>query len=71
MTWRIVVDADLCQSHGVCEAEAPEVFEVPKRAKVVVLDASPSDDRRAAVELAVKYCPTHALRIVDDVQPPA
>jgi sterol 14alpha-demethylase len=69
MSWRIVVDVDLCQSHGVCEAEAPEVFEVPKRSKVLVLDAVPSDDRRAAVELAVKYCPTHALRIVDDDQP--
>jgi sterol 14-demethylase len=34
--------------------------------KVVVLDATPPDAQRRAAELAVKYCPTHALSIVDD-----
>lgn len=70
MGWRIVVDADLCQGHGVCESEAPQVFVVPGKGpgsgQVVVLDATPSDAARAAVELAVRYCPTHALRIVED-----
>ena len=66
MGWRIVVDADLCQGHGVCESEAPGVFEVPGKGQVVVRDATPPDAERAAVELAVRYCPTHALRIVED-----
>lgn len=66
MGWRIVVDDDLCQGHGVCASEAPEIFEVPGKGQVVVLDAAPSDAARAAVELAVRYCPTHALRIVED-----
>ena len=66
MTWRIVVDRDLCQGHGVCESEAPEVFEVSKERSVVVLDESPADAQRKAVEAAVKYCPTHALTIVED-----
>jgi ferredoxin len=66
MGWRIVVDADLCQGHGVCESEAPEVFEVPDKGQVVVLDAAPPEGARTAVELAVRYCPTHALRIVED-----
>jgi ferredoxin len=65
MAWRVVVDIDLCQSHGVCEAEAPAVFEVPAKQPVRIVDATPGDDQRAAVELAVKYCPTHALRIID------
>ncbi|NLV54099.1 MAG: ferredoxin [Acidimicrobiales bacterium] len=65
MGWRVVVDRDLCQGHGVCESEAPEVFEVPKR-EVVVLAERPGDDQRAAVEAAVKFCPTHALSIVED-----
>lgn len=65
MGWRVVVDRDLCQGHGVCESEAPDVFEVPKR-DVVVLAERPDDDQRAAVEAAVKFCPTHALSIVDD-----
>ncbi len=66
MGFRIVFDDDLCQGHGVCESEAPELFEVNRERKVELLDATPSDDRRRAAELAVKYCPTHALSIVDD-----
>lgn len=63
---RIVVDQDLCQGHGVCESEAPGVFEVGRDHKVVVLDADPSDDRRAEIETAVRYCPTSALSLVED-----
>ena len=63
---RIVVDRDLCQGHGVCESEAGEVFAVPKKGTVEVLDPSPPAGLRAKVEAAVKYCPTHALRIEED-----
>jgi ferredoxin len=63
---KIVVDRDLCQGHAVCESEAPEVFSVPKNGTVEVLDPSPAEDLRAKVEAAVKYCPTHALRIEED-----
>jgi sterol 14-demethylase len=63
---RIVVDRDLCQGHGVCESEAPAVFTVPKQGQVTVLDEAPPDELRTKVELAVKYCPTHALTIVED-----
>jgi ferredoxin len=63
---RIVVDTDLCQGHGVCESEAPGVFEVGKDHQVVVLDAAPSADRRAEIDAAVRFCPTHALTLVDD-----
>ena len=67
MTYRIVVDRDLCQGHGVCESEAPEVFAVSKDpVPLTVLDESPADSERKAVEAAVKYCPTHALKIVED-----
>jgi sterol 14-demethylase len=66
MGFRIVVDDDLCQGHGVCESEAPELFEVNRDRKVELLIVTPSDDQRRAAELAVKYCPTHALSIVDD-----
>jgi ferredoxin len=66
MGFRIVVDADLCQGHGVCESEAPDLFEVDRDRKVRVLEPHPAEDRRRAAELAVKYCPTHALSIVDE-----
>ena len=64
---KIRVDLDLCQGHGVCAGEAPEVFAVdPDESRVVLLDASPSEALRARVEAAVKYCPTRALRITED-----
>ena len=69
MAWRIVVDPDLCQSHGVCENEAPELFEVPKRSRVVVLAEWPPGDLLAKAQAAVKYCPTHALSIVESAEP--
>jgi len=65
VSWRIEVDLDLCQSHGVCEGEAPELFEVPKRSQVRVLDTTPPDELRARAEAAVRFCPTHALKIVE------
>ncbi len=40
VTYRIIVDHDLCQGHGVCECEAPEVFSVSKKA------SSPCSTRR-------------------------
>jgi ferredoxin len=64
--WRIVVDRDLCQGHGVCESEAPGIFQVSKEAVLTVLEESPSEAQREAVAAAVKYCPTHALTIVED-----
>ena len=65
MTWRIDIDIDLCQGHGVCESEAPALFEVTRERKVVALMDSPPDDQRRAAEQAVKYCPTRALKIID------
>lgn len=62
---RITVDLDLCQGHGVCESEAPDVFEVSRDRKVNILDSSPPDDQRSAVDLAVTYCPTHALSVTE------
>ena len=63
---RIVVDRDLCQGHGVCEGEAPDVFTVSKTGELTVLVEQPPEDRHAAVDAAVKYCPTHALTIVEE-----
>ncbi len=68
MGLRIVVDLDLA-SHGVCESEAPDVFEVGKDRKVELLDATPDESLRKSLELAVKYCPTHALSLVEDWSP--
>ncbi len=62
---RIEVDLDLCQGHGMCEMEAPDVF-VAHREHVEILDPEPDESLRAEVEAAVRYCPTQALRLIDD-----
>ena len=64
--WRISVDRDLCQGHGVCESEAPDVFSVAKNGELTILDQRPPDEARARAEAAVKFCPTHALSITED-----
>jgi ferredoxin len=63
---RVVVDPDLCQGHAACEGEAPDVFSVSKKGELTVLQPEPPESQRAAAELAVKYCPTHALSIEED-----
>ena len=63
---KVTVDRDLCQGHGVCESEAPEVFSVSRTGDLTIISESPPAGSRAAVELAVAYCPTHALRIEED-----
>ncbi len=63
---RIEVDLDLCQGHAMCELEAPDVFSVPRKGTVTVAEPAPAPQRRPAVEAAVRYCPTQALRLLDD-----
>ncbi len=63
---RIALDVDLCQGHGVCESEAPEVFSLGKQPPVVILEEHPGATTRPAVEAAVRFCPTHALSIVEE-----
>jgi ferredoxin len=63
---RVSVDIDLCQGHGVCESEAPTVFDLGKNPQVTILDAGPDESLRSEVEAAVRFCPTSALRIIEE-----
>jgi sterol 14-demethylase len=64
---RVTVDLALCQGHGVCMSEAPEVFTVGERAKAVtLLQERPPAALRHKIEMAVKYCPTRALAIKEE-----
>ena len=48
---------------------APHLFRAGKD-DVTILDETPPDEQRARAELAVEYCPTRALSIVEeDVNP--
>jgi ferredoxin len=61
--YRVVLDEDLCQGHAMCELEAPDVFAVPKRGVVEIIDSEPPDDIREDVERAIEMCPTQAISI--------
>jgi ferredoxin len=63
---RIVVDRDKCTGLGMCEAEAPDLFEVQDDGSLLVLIERPSEDQRAELEAAVDSCPTEALTLVED-----
>ncbi|MGO8869925.1 MAG: ferredoxin [Acidimicrobiales bacterium] len=63
---RVLVDLDLCQGHGVCESEAPTVFELGRNTSVTIVDERPDETRRTEVEAAVRFCPTSALRLIEE-----
>lgn len=60
---KIVHDAGRCCSSGMCESFAPAVFEIDDDGALQVLDPSPEESARSAVELAVASCPTNALSL--------
>jgi ferredoxin len=63
---RIKVDWELCQGHGACAADAPEVFDVDDEKNLVIVKLeSPPESLRDKVELAVRFCPTRALALED------
>ena len=63
---RVEVDLDLCQGHGMCELEAPDVFALDRGTdQVRLLRPEPDDSRREAVDRAVRYCPAMALSVTD------
>ena len=62
---RIVVDEDLWQGHAMCELAAPDVFSVPKRGIVAVV-GEVTDGNLEAVRVAVRDCPTGALKLEED-----
>jgi ferredoxin len=60
---KIVVDFDLCQSHGLCTQAAPELFEIRDDGFLYILDENPAEALRGKLEKAVRECPTAAISI--------
>jgi ferredoxin len=60
---RIVVDYSRCGSQGLCEMEAPELFEIQEDGLLKVLDEEPSEHQRTEAEAAVIACPNRALSL--------
>jgi len=62
---RIILDQSKCDGLGMCEAEAPDLFEVQDEGSLVIFDLTPGEDRRDEVEAACDACPTQALSIAE------
>jgi len=60
---KIVVDFELCQSHGLCTQAAPKLFEIRDDGFLYVLDETPGEDQRKTAEQAVRECPTGAIAL--------
>lgn len=67
--YRVKVDLMLCQGHGVCTEECPEVFEVVDMEtgypKVRVKQELPDDALRSKVQDAVDFCPNRTITLIE------
>jgi ferredoxin len=60
---KVVVDFEICQSHGLCMQAAPEVFELRDDGFLYILDENPGEALRKKVQTAARECPTGAIKI--------
>jgi ferredoxin len=64
---RVRVDLDLCQGHGMCQEEAPEIFRVVDRpgayGRVELLLEHPPEELRAQALAAARYCPNRVITV--------
>ncbi len=65
MSFKVVVDYDLCESNAICMQIAPEVFEVRDDDFLYVLADEPEETQREKVEEAVQRCPKQAIAIAE------
>ncbi|HXH79763.1 ferredoxin [Nocardioides sp.] len=62
---KVSADLNKCEGLGMCEAMAPDVFEVQDEGQVVVLDPSPAGVDPQELRAAVDACPVSALSLQD------
>ena len=63
---KILVDYDLCEANARCMDVAPDIFKVDDEDNLHILNESPGEDRRSALEEAVRLCPRQAIALQDD-----
>jgi ferredoxin len=62
---RAEINRELCQGHGVCQATAPEVFEVsPDDGISVVVSDQIRVELEPTIRLAAENCPEAAIRLL-------
>ena len=63
---KVIVDFDVCESNGLCEESAPEVFQLGDDDFLYVLDDRPDESQREQVQEAARRCPKQAITVADD-----
>ena len=63
---KIKVDFDLCESNALCEALAPDHFQIDDNDYLQVIDETVTDENQALIEQAVASCPKSAISIVEE-----
>jgi sterol 14-demethylase len=67
--FRIVIDRELCQGHGVCMGEAPQLFRLVETdspyLQSEVISAQPLTQQRDLAEQAARFCPNRAITVLD------
>ena len=63
---KIKVDFDLCESNALCEAMAPEVFELYDDDYLVMKAEETTSDNIEDVKRAVAACPRAAISLLDE-----
>ncbi|HEX3833071.1 MAG TPA: ferredoxin [Solirubrobacteraceae bacterium] len=61
---KVIVDMDVCESHGQCAIAAPEVFAI-NDAGELEYNAEPDSAMRENVEEAADVCPVQAITVED------
>jgi len=62
---KVKIDTTKCRGIGLCEMAAPTFFEVGDDGLSHAREAEPLPEEEAAVEVAIRDCPTGALSIED------
>lgn len=63
---KVKVDFDLCESNALCEALAPEVFELDDDDFLQIKKEEIGEEDVEAVRRAVAACPRAAISLIED-----
>ncbi len=63
---KIKIDFDACESNAMCEALAPDIFQLDDDDFLQVLDDRVTEENRERVQQAVSSCPKSAISIVEE-----
>lgn len=63
---KIKVDFDLCESNALCQAIAPDHFQIDNDDYLQIIDETVTDENQALIEQAVASCPKSAISIVEE-----